>query len=135
MLDTLGNLERTHSCGELRELNVGAQVVLMGWVARKREHPAKSFVDLRDRYGLTQIYFGEDISPEVYAKSKNLRGEFVIAIKGEVVARDEAAKNLKIPTGEIEIKATELLILNDAKTLPFELEKRVRKIWRAKIYV
>lgn len=123
MLDVLGNLEKTHSCGELRETDVGKQVVLMGWVARKREHPAKSFVDLRDRDGITQIYFGEDLSAEVYAKAKNLRGEFVIAVRGEVVARDEAAKNLKIPTGEIEIKANELLILNDAKTLPFELEK------------
>ncbi len=123
MLDVLGNLERTHTCGELRESNVGEQVILMGWVARKREHPAKSFVDLRDRYGITQIYFGEDVSPEVYAKAKNVRGEFVIAVIGEVVARDEMAKNLKIPTGEIEVKAKELLILNDAKTLPFELEK------------
>lgn len=122
MLDTLGNLEKTHSCGILRETHVGEQVVLMGWVARKREHPAKTFVDLRDRDGITQIYFGEDISSEVYAKAKNLKGEYVIAVKGEVVARDEAAKNHKIPTGEIEIKAKELLILNDAKTLPFELE-------------
>ncbi|MEK7724868.1 MAG: aspartate--tRNA ligase [Acidobacteriota bacterium] len=123
MLDVLGNLERTHTCGELRETHVGKQVVLMGWVARKREHPAKTFVDLRDRDGITQIYFGEDISSEVYAKAKNLKGEYVIAVKGEVVARDEAAKNHKIPTGEIEIKAKELLILNDAKTTPFELEK------------
>ncbi len=123
MLDVLGSLERTHTCGELRESNVGEQVILMGWVAKKREHPAKSFVDLRDRYGLTQIYFGEDISPEIYAKVKNVRSEYVIAIKGEVVARDEAARNKKIPTGDIEIKAKELLILNDAKTLPFELEK------------
>lgn len=123
MLDTLGKLERTHSCGELRKTNVGEQVVLMGWVAKKREHPAKSFVDLRDRYGITQIYFGEDVSPEVYAKVKNVRGEFVIAVIGKVVARDDVAKNSKIPTGDIEVIAEELLILNDAKTLPFELEK------------
>ena len=94
----------------------------MGWVARKREHPAKSFIDLRDRDGITQIYFGEDSSPEVYTKAKNLRGEFVIVVKGEVVARDESAKNSKIPTGEIEIKAKDLLILNDSKVLPFQLE-------------
>lgn len=123
MLDRLENLERTHSCGELRESNVGEKVVLMGWVARKREHPAKSFVDLRDRDGITQIYFGEEISSDVYTKVKNVRGEFVIAVKGKVIARDETAKNSKIPTGEIEVVAEELLILNDAKTLPFELEK------------
>ena len=122
MLDVLGNLERTQTCGELRAADVGAPVVLMGWTAKKREHPAKSFVDLRDRYGLTQIYFGEDVSPESYAKVKNVRGEFVIAVKGTVVARSAETVNKKLPTGEIEVHATEILILNDAKTLPFQLE-------------
>jgi aspartyl-tRNA synthetase len=123
MLDVLGNLERTHTCGELRESNVGKQVVLMGWVGKKRDFGIFTFIDLRDREGVTQIVLSEEESAEAHAKAKNLRGEFVIAVKGEVVSRAEGTHNAKLATGDVEIKASELLILNDAKTLPFELEK------------
>jgi aspartyl-tRNA synthetase len=122
MLDTLGNLERTYTCGELREANVGEQVVLMGWVAKKRDFGVFTFIDLRDREGVTQVVVGEDDAKEAHSKAKNLRGEFVIAVKGEVVRRDEGAKNKKLPTGEIEVKVIEILVLNDAKVLPFQLE-------------
>ena len=122
MLDVLGSLERTHSCGELRESEVGSQVVLMGWVAKKRDFGVFTFIDLRDREGLTQVVVSEEDAKEAHAKAKNLRGEFVIAVKGEVVKRDKGAKNAKLPTGEIEVKVTEILILNDAKVLPFQLE-------------
>src|ERR1700712_4474749 len=117
MLDVLGNLERTHTCGELRGTNVGAQVVLMGWVAKKRDFGVFTFIDLRDRDGVTQVVVSEETAAEAHAKAKNLRGEFVIAVKGEVVRRDEGAKNAKLPTGDIEIKVSEILILNDAKVL------------------
>ncbi len=123
MLDTLGNLERTHTCGELRAKNVGEQVVLMGWAAKKRDFGVFTFIDLRDRYGLTQIVVSEVTAKEAHAKAKNVRGEFVIAVKGEVSLRDEGARNAKLATGEIEVHVSEILILNDAKTLPFELEK------------
>ncbi len=123
MLDVLGNLERTHTCGELRSEDVGKQVVLMGWVAKKRDFGVFTFIDLRDRYGLTQIVVSEETAKLAHAKAKNLRGEFVVAIKGEVSLRDEGAKNAKLATGDIEIHVSEILILNDAKTLPFELEK------------
>ena len=122
MLDVLGTLERTHSCGELRESEVGRQVVLMGWVAKKRDFGVFTFIDLRDRDGLTQVVVSEEKAAEAHAKAKNLRGEFVIAVKGEVVRRDEGAKNTKLPTGEIEVKVAEILILNDANVLPFQLE-------------
>ena len=122
MLDVLGNLERTHTCGELREGEVGSQVVLMGWVAKKRDFGVFTFIDLRDREGLTQVVVSEEDAKEAHAKAKNLRGEFVIAVKGEVVMRDEGAKNAKLPTGAIEVKVTEILILNEAKVLPFQLE-------------
>lgn len=122
MLDVLGNLERSHTCGELRFEDVGTQVVLMGWVAKKRDFGVFTFIDLRDREGVTQVVVSEETAAEAHAKAKNLRGEFVIAVKGEVVARDEGAKNLKLATGEIEVKVGEILILNDAKVPPFQLE-------------
>ena len=123
MLDVLGNLERTHNCGELRESDVGQQVTLMGWAAKKRDFGVFTFVDLRDRYGLTQIVVSEETAKDAHAKAKEVRGEFVIAVKGEVFRRDEGARNSKLATGDIEIHVSEILILNDAKTLPFELEK------------
>ena len=123
MLDVLGNLERTHTCGELRAENVGESVVLMGWAAKKRDFGIFTFIDLRDRYGLTQIVVSEEDAPEAHSKAKNVRGEFVIAVKGKVSLRDEGTRNKKLETGEIEVKVDEILILNDAKTLPFELEK------------
>ncbi|MBK8465780.1 MAG: aspartate--tRNA ligase [Chloracidobacterium sp.] len=122
MLDVLGNLERSHTCGELRETQVGTQVVLMGWVAKKRDFGVFTFIDLRDRDGVTQVVVSAETAAEAHAKAKNLRGEFVIAVKGEVVRRDEGAKNAKLPTGEIEVKVSEILILNDANVLPFQLE-------------
>ena len=122
MLDVLGKLERTHTCGELRESHVGESVVLMGWVAKKRDFGVFTFIDLRDRYGLTQVVVSEETAPEAHAKAKALRGEFVIAVKGTVVKRDEGARNLKLATGEIEVKVNELLIFNDAKVPPFQLE-------------
>jgi len=123
MLDTLGNLERTHTCGELRESDVGKKVVLMGWVAKKRDFGVFTFIDLRDRYGLTQVVVSEETAKDAHAKAKNLRGEFVVAVKGEVFSRDEGTHNAKLVTGDIEVHVSEILILNDAKTLPFELEK------------
>jgi aspartyl-tRNA synthetase len=122
MLDTLGNLERTHSCGELREPHVGEQVVLMGWVAKKRDFGVFTFIDLRDREGITQIVVSEEDAAEAHAKAKNLRGEFVIAINGEVVSRAEGTHNAKLATGDIEVKVSEILVLNDAKVPPFQLE-------------
>jgi aspartyl-tRNA synthetase len=122
MLDTLGNLEKTHSCGQLTTANVGETVVLMGWTAKKRDFGIFTFIDLRDRDGITQIVVSEEKTQAAHMKAKLLRGEFVIAITGKVVARSADAVNPKLSTGGIEVVADELLILNDAKTLPFELE-------------
>src|ERR1051325_3950105 len=122
MLDTLGNLERTHTCGELRDVHVGRQVVLMGWVAKKRGFGPLTFIDLRDREGITQIVVSSKSDAAAHAKAKNIRGEFVLAIKGEVVPREEGTRNPKLATGDVEVHANELLILNDAKGPPFQLE-------------
>jgi aspartyl-tRNA synthetase len=123
MLDVLGNLERTHTCGELRAGDVGKQVVLMGWMAKKRDFGIFTFIDLRDREGITQIVVSEETAKAAHTKAKDLRGEFVLAVRGEVVSRAEGTHNAKLATGDVEIQAAEILILNDAKTLPFELEK------------
>lgn len=122
MLDILGNLERTHTCGELRESHVGEQVVLMGWVAKKRDFGVFTFIDLRDREGITQVVLSSETAAEAHAKAKSIRGEFVIAIKGTVVSRAEGTHNIKLSTGDVEVKASELLILNEAAVPPFQLE-------------
>ncbi len=122
MLDTLGTLERTRTCGELRQSHVGEQVVLMGWLAKKRDFGVFTFIDLRDRDGITQVVVSSETAEEAHAKAKSLRGEFVIAVKGTVVSRAEGTHNIKLATGDIEVKVSEILILNDAKVPPFQLE-------------
>ena len=122
MLDHLGNLERTHSCGNLRAENIGNRVTLMGWVAKRRDFGELTFIDLRDRAGITQVVFNSEDAPEAHAKAKELRGEYVIAVTGDVVARDANTRNPKIATGDVEVRAKEVLILNDARTPPFQLD-------------
>jgi aspartyl-tRNA synthetase len=122
MLDHLGNLERTHSGGELRASDIGKQVTLMGWVAKLRDFGELIFVDLRDRAGITQVVLNSASSPAAHAKAKDLRGEYVIAVRGEVVMREANTRNPKLATGDVEVHATELLILNDARTPPFQLD-------------
>src|SRR5574338_822950 len=122
MLDNLENSERTHSCGQLRAQDIGKHVVLMGWVAKRRDFGELTFVDLRDRDGITQVVFNAEVAPEAHAKAKDLRGEYVIGVKGEVVAREENTRNPRITTGDVEVHAQELFILNDARTPPFQLD-------------
>ncbi|MGH9882522.1 MAG: aspartate--tRNA ligase [Pyrinomonadaceae bacterium] len=122
MLDNLGELKRTHSCGDLRPEDVGKTVVLMGWVAKRRDFGVLTFLDLRDRAGITQVVLNAEDAPEAHAKAKEVRGEYVVAVTGEVTLRDESVRNPKIATGDVEVHARELQILNDARTLPFQLE-------------
>ena len=119
MLDFLGNLERTHVCGELRAAHAGQQVVLMGWVNRRRDHGNLIFLDLRDRSGISQIVLDKEFTPEGHLKGEQVRPEYVVAAVGKVRLRDQDAINPKMPTGEIEIEATQLLVLNDARLAPF----------------
>jgi aspartyl-tRNA synthetase len=119
VLDFLGSLERTHLCGELRAAHAGQQVVLMGWVNRRRDHGNLIFLDLRDRSGIAQIVLDKELTPEGHAKGEQVRPEYVVAAVGKVRLRDADAINPKMPTGEIEIEATELLVLNDTRLAPF----------------
>ncbi len=122
MIENLGELERTHSCGALRKEDVGKRVTLMGWCARRRDFGPLTFIDLRDRDGLTQIVCNEEKAPGAHAKAKEVRGEYVLAVTGEVVLRDENSRNPKLSSGDVEVQATEVVILNDARTLPFQLD-------------
>src|ERR1044072_2023782 len=121
MIENLNNLERTHSCGALRNENAGARVTLMGWCGRRRDFGPLTFIDLRDRDGITQVVVNQENAREAHAKAKDVRGEYVLAVTGEVVMRDESARNPKLETGDVEVQATELIVLNDARTLPFQL--------------
>ena len=119
MLDFLGSLERTHLRGELRAANAGQQVVVMGWVNRRRDHGNLIFLDLRDRTGIAQIVLDKELTPAGHLKGEQVRPEYVVAAIGTVSLRDADAINPKMPTGEIEIEATELLVLNDSRLPPF----------------
>ena len=119
MLDFLGNLERTHRCGTLRAADAGKQVVLMGWVNRRRDHGNLIFLDLRDRSGICQIVLDKELTPDGHTRGEQVRPEYVVAAVGKVRLRAKDAINPKMETGEIEIEATELRILNDTRLAPF----------------
>ncbi len=123
MLDFLGNLKRTHYCGELRAKDAGRGAIVMGWVARRRDLGNLLFLDVRDRTGIVQVVFNQETQPEAHAKAEHVRGEYVVAVEGEVVRRQKA--NPELPTGEVEIIAAKLHILNNAKTPPFPIEDQV----------
>lgn len=112
---------RTHTCGELRISNVGQVVTLAGWVQRTRKMGGMTFVDLRDRYGITQLVFTDEIDAELSEKASHLGREFVLQVTGKVTER--ASKNSKMPTGDIEIEANTINILNESLTPPFTIEE------------
>ncbi|MEW9082139.1 aspartate--tRNA ligase [Caldanaerobacter subterraneus] len=124
MGEQLGGLKRTHMCGELGVKDVGKSVVVMGWVNSRRDHGGLVFIDLRDRTGIVQIVFSEQVSKEVFEKVQSVRSEYVLAVEGEVVKRLPENVNPKIPTGEIEIYAKNLKILSKSETPPFPIEDR-----------
>ena len=113
-------MHRTHTCGELRTNHIGTQVTLSGWVQRRTDFGALTFIDLRDRYGITQLSFNEEYNKELNEKARSLGREFVIKVHGEVIER--SSKNDKIPTGHVEIKVTDFEILNASLTPPFTIE-------------
>jgi aspartyl-tRNA synthetase len=119
VLDFLGTLERTHMCGDLRAADAGQPVVVMGWVNRRRDHGSLIFLDLRDRSGICQVVLDHDLIPDGHAKGEQVRPEYVVAAVGKVRLRAQDAINPKMPTGEIEIEATELRVLNDTRLAPF----------------
>jgi len=123
--DLLGDMRRTHTCGELRKTDVDTQIVLMGWVQRRRDHGGVIFIDFRDKEGITQIVFNPEVNPAVHDKAQSIRSEYVLGIRGRVVARPDDMVNTKMATGEIEIIVDELKILSRAQTPAFQIEERI----------
>jgi aspartyl-tRNA synthetase len=120
VLDFLGNLKRTHYCGALRDADAEREAIVLGWVARRRDLGNLLFLDVRDRTGIVQVVFNKETQPAAHAKAEQARGEYVVAVEGKVVRRQKA--NPDLATGEIEIIASQLHILNTAKTPPFQIE-------------
>ncbi|MCK4469859.1 MAG: aspartate--tRNA ligase, partial [Desulfobacterales bacterium] len=125
MTDLLGEMRSTHNCGELNAKEIGKEVVLMGWVQRRRDHGGVIFIDLRDREGITQVVFSPAIDKKVHEKAHAIRSEYVIGVHGVVDARPEGMVNPGLRTGEVEITVVELKILNTAQTPPFLIEEKI----------
>src|SRR5215831_659466 len=124
-LDFLGNLRRTHTCGELRLQHVGQRALLMGWVHRRRDLGGVFFIHLRDRDGVTQVVFHSDAAGDVHQKADLLGAEYVVAIEGLVERRSPETVNAAIDTGEVELHAEQIWILNESRTPPFPMEETV----------
>src|SRR2546428_6196890 len=110
---------RTHTCGEANASLVGTEITLCGWVHRRRDHGQLTFIDLRDRYGLTQVVAHEKENAAAHAALGDARNEWVLRVRGTVRARPEGTKNPRLATGEVEVVATEVTVLNASKTPPF----------------
>jgi len=123
-LDGLGRLDRTHAAGEVTLDLEGTEVVLAGWVQRRRDHGGVIFVDLRDREGLVQVVFRPDASPAAHERAGELRSEYVILVRGVVQRRSPETVNPKLPTGEVEVEVVELRLLNRATPPPFPIEEQ-----------
>lgn len=124
MLDLIGNWKRTHYCGDITKEQQGQEVILMGWVHKRRDLGGLIFIDLRDVKGLVQCMFSPDIV-QAYDVAKDVRNEYVIAIKGIVQLRDDKNKNLNMKTGEVEIHINEAKLLNDSEALPIQLNENI----------
>jgi len=118
-VESYGELKRTHHCGELSLRNAGQDIVLMGWVNRRRDHGGVIFLDLRDRSGVVQVVVSPDISVDAFEKANGVRAEYVLAVQGEVRKRPPGTENPNMATGEIEVIAHDIRILNIARALPF----------------
>src|SRR6204780_4275953 len=124
-LDFLRDLRRPHSCGQLRASDEGKHVILMGWVHRRRDLGGVLFMHLRDRDGVTQLVFREDVDPAVLQRATEARAEYVIAIEGSVLKRSAETINPNLATGEVEVAVAKIWILNESRTPPFPMEDEV----------
>ena len=124
-IDALANWKRSHDCGALRQQNAGEDVILMGWVNKRRDLGNLIFIDLRDREGITQVVFDPRVDGTAHERAHVLRNEWVLAVRGTVASRLEGQENRDLPTGQIEIKAKEVKLLNETETPPFQVDGAV----------
>jgi len=120
--DFITKIKRTHYCGHLRAADAGKDVVLMGWVHRRRDHGGVIFVDLRDREGIVQVVFNPEVQADAHREAHRIRSEFVLALQGTVRKRPEGMENPELATGDVEVMVNRLEILSEAKTPPFVLD-------------
>src|SRR5436190_11253609 len=116
---------RSHYCGQVTTALLDQEVKLMGWVHRRRDHGGVIFLDLRDREGITQVVFHEDVGPAIHKRAEEVRPEYVIAVEGKVAPRGPAAVNPNLATGAVEVVASKIWILNESRTPPFPMEEQV----------
>jgi len=124
-IEPMGSWKKTNSCGELKKNDIGKEVILMGWAQSRRDHGGLIFIDLRDREGISQIVFDPKDSAEAHEKAHIIKNEYVLAVKGKVIARLAGCENPNMPTGEIEIKVMQVKILNTSDTLPFNIDDKI----------
>ena len=124
-IEPMGSWKKTNSCGDLRENDIGKEVILMGWAQSRRDHGGLIFIDLRDREGISQIVFDPKDSAEAHKKAHIIKNEYVLAAKGKVVHRLAGSKNPNMSTGEIEIRVNQVKILNTSDTLPFNIDDKI----------
>ena len=126
--------KRTIYCGQVRPEHIGKEVVVCGWVHRRRDHGGLVFVDLRDREGLIQVVINPEMSAEAHEKADALRVEYVVSVRGTVRQRPEGTENPNLPTGQVEVAASSLAILNESKPIPFSLEDDTEIYYMASAY-
>ncbi len=124
-IGTLGKWRKTHSCGELNKNDIGKEIILMGWVQSVRDHGGLIFINLRDREGIIQLVFNPSEALEAYQKARQIKDEYVIAVKGIVKSRLKGTENPNLSTGAIEVKVEELKILNPSSILPFQIDDKI----------
>jgi aspartyl-tRNA synthetase len=122
-VESFGDWQRTRYCGEPRLTEVGQEIIVMGWVHARRDHGGVTFIDLRDRSGLVQVVCNPQVSPKAHAAAKDVRLEFVLAVRGILAQRPAETVNSNLPTGEVEIRAAELRVLNLSRTTPFPVDE------------
>jgi len=125
IIEKLDSWKKSHSCGELGKDDIGKNITLMGWIQSRRDHGGLIFIDLRDRKGLTQIVFDPEESIKAHQKAHHIKNEYVIAVKGRIVPRLAGSENPNMPTGEIEVKAKQIKILNISEALPFNIDDKL----------
>jgi aspartyl-tRNA synthetase len=132
-MESLGDWKRSCYCGEPRRSQVGQELTVMGWVHARRDHGGVTFVDLRDRSGLLQIVFNPQVSQDAHTAAKDVRMEYVLAVRGVLENRSPETINPNLPTGEVELQVSALRVLNPSRTVPFPIDEETNPTENARL--